>query len=342
MAMESWVPAFAEMTRMAGLHGVPTGQTMPPDPAMPPAPDYATLLDPEVRAFIDRTNEFYPPDAATLGIAEQRAVYDRMCAAFDAPRPAGVTSADRPLGGVPCRVYAAGSSDVTVIHAHGGGFVVGGLHSHDAICAEICAATGFRVVALGYRLAPEHHHPAAFEDCRAVTRAAATEFGGRLVLAGDSAGANLVAAVTHALRGEALGIAGQVLIYPGLGGDLDAGSYLTHAHAPMLTRADILFYAGIRYPGALRPDAPDPTSEPLCDTDFTGLPPTVCFSAECDPHCDDGPVYAARITAAGGEARAVVEPGLVHGYLRARHMSARARDSFARITAAIRDLGTRA
>ncbi len=76
---------------------------MPRDPAIPPAPDYSALLDPDVRAFIDRTNAFYPADAATRSIAEQRAVYDRMCAAFDAPHPEGVTSADRPLGGVPCR-----------------------------------------------------------------------------------------------------------------------------------------------------------------------------------------------------------------------------------------------
>ncbi len=172
----------------------------------------------------------------------------------------------------------------------------------------------------------------------AVTRAVAAT-GERIVLAGNSAGANLAAAVAHATRGT-VPVAGLVLIYPGLGGDLNRGSYLTHAHAPMLTRDDILFYAGIRYPDGARPKAPDPTALPLDDTDFTGLPPTICFSAECDPHCDDGPAYAAQITAAGGEAHAVVEPGLVHGYLRARHMSARARGSFARINRAICDLGT--
>ncbi len=300
-------------------------------------PDYDRLIDAETRAFIRETERWYPPETATFTIAGQRAVYDRMCAAFDAPHPAGVATQDRHIGDVPCRLYGDGPSSVTTVHFHGGGFVVGGLHSHDAICAEICAATGFRVVSVDYRLSPEHSHPAAFDDAMAVTRAVAAE-GGRIILAGDSAGANLAAAVAHAARGK-VKAAGQVLIYPGLGGDLNRGSYLTHANAPMLTRDDILYYAGIRHPGGVAPGRPDPTALPLRDTDFSGLPPTLCVSAECDPHCDDGPAYAARIVAAGGEARAIVEPGLVHGYLRARHMSARARASFDRITGAIRSLG---
>ncbi|MFN4193920.1 MAG: alpha/beta hydrolase [Tabrizicola sp.] len=294
-----------------------------------PEADYQTVIDAPTRAFIEKTNASYPPDTATLSIAEQRAIYDGMCAAFDTPYPAGVTSHDEPLAGVPCRVYPG--KQPTVLYLHGGGFVVGGLHSHDGICADIRAATGLTVVSADYRLSPEHKHPAAFDDACAVTRHLAAN--GPLVLVGDSAGANLAAATAHALRPERLPILGQVLIYPGLGGDLDAGSYLTHANAPMLTRDDVLFYRDIRHAGAA-PDA-DPTISPLRDTDFAGLPPTLAIAAECDPLADDAPAYAARITAAGGRAHAVTEPGLVHGYLRARHSVPRAAESFARITAAI-------
>jgi acetyl esterase len=152
-----------------------------------------------------------------------------------------------------------------------------------------------------------------------------------VILAGDSAGANLAAAVAHALRG---GLVGLVLIYPGLGGDPHAGSYLTHARAPMLSRDDVLFYQTIRQAA---PD--DPTAAPLRDTDFTRLPPTLAIGAECDPLADDARDYAARITAAGGQATWVQEPGLVHGYLRARHDVPRAAASFARITAAITAMG---
>ena len=308
----------------------------------PASPDYATIIDAETWAFVRATESWYPPEAASFTIAEQRAVYDRMCRAFDAPHPPGVTTADRPFGGVPCRLYTPPADPAgTVLYLHGGGLVVGGLHSHDAICAEICGATGLRVVSVDYRLCPEHPHPAAFDDTLSALRAVRSGFTGSLVLAGDSAGGNLAAAAAHATRSEGLGIAGQVLIYPGLGGDRSRGSYLTHAHAPMLTRADVEFYAGIRYPGGIERTAPDPTASPLDDTDYTGLPPTFVTVAQCDPLADDGRVYAARIAAAGGRAQVIEEPGLVHAWLRARHSAGRARAGFGRITTALSALAAR-
>lgn len=307
-------------------------------PETPPA-DYRTLIDAETWAFIEETGRWYPPEAAGFTIAEQRAVYDRMCKAFDRPHPPGVRAADQTIGGVNCRSYEPSeTAPAAVVYFHGGGYVVGGLHSHDAICAEICAATGFRVIAADYRLSPEHLHPAAFDDAVAVVRAVAGE-DQPLVLAGDSAGGNLAAAASHALRGEAAGLRGQCLIYPGLGGDMAAGSYLIHAEAPMLTRQDVLFYTGIRFAGGRVPAAPDVTASPLQDRDFSGLPPTFVVTAECDPIADDGRRYVARILAAGGRAALVEEAGLVHGYLRARHSVARARASFGRICNGIARLG---
>ena len=220
-----------------------------------------------------------------------------------------------------------------MVYFHGGGFVVGGLHSHDDICAEIAATCGVRVVSVDYRLAPEHRHPAAFDDAMAATRAVTNHFPGALVLAGDSAGGNLAAACAHALRGE-LAPQGMVLIYPGLGGDMTRGSYIAHAHAPMLTLQDVEFYKDIRAPEG-RPLPPDPTHAPLSDSDYADLPATAIFTAQCDPLADDGPAYAARLVAAGVRATCTEEPGLVHGYLRARHSVTRARTSFDRILQAI-------
>ena len=293
------------------------------------APDYQALIDAPTWAFIARTDSFYPPETATFPIARQREIYDRMCQAFDQPYPPGVTSRDEVVAGVPCRIYPG--RDPVVVYLHGGGYVVGGLHSHDAVCADIRARTALTVVSVDYRLSPENLHPAAFDDACAVIRALGAK--GTLVLAGDSAGGNLCAAASHALRGSGVTILGQVLIYPGLGGDMDRGSYLTHAHAPMLTRDDVLFYKDIRH-GHPPPEG-DATVNPLQDNDFTGLPPTLAIAAECDPLSDDAPNYAAKITEAGGLAHSVTEPGLVHGYLRARHSVPRAAASFDRITAAI-------
>ena len=295
-------------------------------------PDYQSLIDAPTWAFIKATDACYPPDTAGLGIADQRAIYDRMCRAFHRIYPPGVTARDHAIAGVPCRDFAsrnvAGAGPV-VLYLHGGGFVVGGLESHDDVCAEICARTGLRVVCADYRLSPEHQHPAAFDDACAVASALLAE--GPILLCGDSAGGNLCAAVSHALRGAA--ILGQVLIYPGLGGDPDRGSYLSHAHAPMLTRADVLFYKDIRH-GAPPPQG-DATVSPLQDSNFMRLPPTLAIGAECDPLADDARDYAARIVAAGGRAIWVQEPGLVHGYLRARASVPRAAASFDRIVTSL-------
>lgn len=300
-------------------------------------PDYARLIDAETWAFIRDTESWYPPEAATFSVAKQREVYDAMCRAFFRGYPEGVAAEDRAMGGVPCRVYLAGAPAATLVYCHGGGFVVGGLASHDDVCAEICKATGFRVVSVDYRLAPEHRHPAAYDDALAAARAVLAGFDGPLVLAGDSAGGNLAAAVAQSLKGEPR-LRGQVLIYPGLGGDRDRGSALSHAEAPMLTRADLDFYATIRFEGGEEPPD-DPTAAPLWAPSFAGLPPTVAFSAECDPLADDARAYCSLIQAEGGRAHWLLEKGLVHGYLRARWTVARARDSFTRITEAIAALG---
>jgi acetyl esterase len=296
--------------------------------------DYATLIDAPTWAFIQASEDAYPTDTTGFSIAQQRAIYDAMCRSFHRGYPEGVSAEDRRIAGVPCRVFAGSSPPV--LYLHGGGYVVGGLESHDDVCAEIRATTGLTVVCADYRLSPEHLHPAALDDALAVARALAA--GGPILLAGDSAGGNLAAAAAHILRDEAVVLLGQVLIYPGLGGDIDKGSYIAHAHAPMLTREDVLFYAGIRHNG-MAPQA-DPTVSPLQDASFANLPPTVTFGAECDPLCDDAGAYAQAIRAAGGRAESFVEQGLVHGYLRARHTVPRAKASFARITTALSALAT--
>ncbi|NUB45116.1 alpha/beta hydrolase [Fertoebacter nigrum] len=292
-------------------------------------PDYQTLIDAETWPFIRATEACYPPDAVGLSVDDQRRVYDRMCRAFHRGHPPGVAVQDGRRAGVPVRNYTFGPPAATLVYLHGGGFVVGGLDSHDDVCAEICAATGLHVISADYRLVPEHRHPAAYDDALAVARAVE----GPLLLAGDSAGGALAASVAHALRGR---VAGMVLIYPGLGGDRNRGSYLTHAAAPMLTRDDVLYYAALRHDGPEPAD--DVTAAALAARDFTALPPTVIISAECDPLADDGRDYRDAILAAGGRAAWICEPGLVHGYLRARHSVARARDSFSRITGALAGL----
>ncbi|MER9023045.1 alpha/beta hydrolase [Mesorhizobium sp. M0815] len=304
--------------------------------------NYKTLIDAETWAFIERTNSYYPPDTIDYTIAEQREIYNRMCREFFAGYPQGVTAETTAIATpwhIPTRVYRAPAPETAamVLYFHGGGFILGGLDSHDDLCAELCSRTGYEVVSVDYRLAPEHLHPAAFDDAISAFEWASTTYERPILLCGDSAGGNLAASVSHATRGHARKPIGQILVYPGLGGDSSAGSYVTHAEAPMLTARDLVFYRDIRTGGEDRTG--DLTLSPLADADFANLPPTVVITAECDPLSSDGEAYRDRIVAAGGRAWWLDEPGLVHGYLRARHTVGRARSSFTRIVDAVTVLG---
>ena len=289
--------------------------------------DYQSLIDTQTWAFIKRTEDWYPSETASFSIEQQRNIYDAMCKEFFVGYPERVKVTNTPMGGVPCRHYTLGPSPKTVIYLHGGGFVVGGLESHDDICAEICSSTGLDVVSVDYRLSPEHKHPAAYDDALAVLTAVATQTKSPILLIGDSAGGNLAAALCHGTRGMGHTIIGQVLIYPGLGGDINKGSYIEHANAPMLTRDDILFYKGVRCVAGAEP-VQDPTYAPLHDTSFAGLPATSLIAAQCDPLCDDCPDYETALLAANVPVTRVVATGMVHGYLRARTTVDRARKSF--------------
>jgi acetyl esterase len=305
--------------------------------------DYVSRLDQEIRDFIARTDRWFPPETVGLPIARQRAIYDAMCREFHAGRPQGVVVRDHPIdgpaGSLMLRRYRMEGAEAaaTIVYFHGGGFVLGNLDSHDDICAELCAGTGFDVVAPDYRLAPEHLHPAAFDDCCATFDWASAISARPIVLCGESAGGNLAAAVAHARRRRVGGPAGQVLIYPSLGGDMTMRSYEEHADAPMLSTRDVLFYRDVRFgPGHYRAD---PTTAPLADTEFAGLPPTVIVTAQCDPLSSDGEAYRDRVVAADGRAAWREEAGLVHSFLRGRRMSRRAAQAFDHIIAAVAALG---
>ena len=283
--------------------------------------DYRQYLSPEVLAFIDETLAFYPDDLDPTDWAAQRRVYNAMAAHFHAGRPDGLRVSDQSIAGVPVRLYGP-PSQTMVLYAHGGGFVLGGLESHDDVCAEIADRTGCQVVSVDYRLAPEYPHPAAYDDTVAVAEALCAE--GAVILCGDSAGGTLCAAISGT-RAD-LGFVGQVLIYPMIGYPARGGSFDVHAHAPLLSTADLAFYADVR---GGSPD--DPCLIPALGG-LSSLPPTWLFPAECDPLCDDAVRYAVAIQ---GEVHLHQQDGLVHGWLRARGRSDLTRRAFDQIINAI-------
>lgn len=285
-----------------------------------------TPTEPGILAFLKRCEEFYPADAVAAPIEQQRKWYDALCAEFDAPSPDGLTRQDETVGGrIPIRRYRPAdiATQTRIYYIHGGGFVVGSLDSHDAICAEIAHAARAELVSVDYRLAPEHVWPAAFDDCFEVLLSMLAH-GRPLVVAGDSAGGNLAAGIALKAKAAAItGIIGQVLIYPALGGDLISGSYTEMADAPGLSTADVAYYRDV-----LKAPAESGLAYPLKADDLSGLPPAYITSAHFDPLRDDAAAYAQRLIAEGVNVTYRNEPQMIHAWLRARHMSEGAREGF--------------
>lgn len=275
-------------------------------------------LSKEMTAFVEKTVSFNSTDSSLAGL---RLAYSEMCRAFTPARPAGLYVVDFVLSGVAVRSYQPPVSGTScIVYLHGGGWVVGDLDSHDFICAELASTLGVLVIAVDYRRAPEHPFPAAFDDCLKVWRALRTGpfqlVPERMLVAGDSAGGNLAAALCLALRdaSEPLPCA-QALIYPGLGGDHRLPSRSECADAPLLSNSDVDCYHALYLRGTRHPSA---YAMPLLATDFRGLPPAWIAVAQFDPLRDDGVRYAEQLNAAGGAATLYVGEGLVHGCLRAR------------------------
>jgi acetyl esterase len=278
----------------------------------------------QMRTFVAKTESFSSDDSSLAGLRQN---YDRMCQAFTPPTPEGLQVSDFSLGDVGVRSYAPMVPVPTegwpcLLYMHGGGWVVGGLDSHDFICFELANALQVLVIAIDYRLAPEHPFPAAYDDCRAVWQAIQAGQGPhainlqRLVVIGDSAGGNLAAALCLGLcdGGQALPRA-QVLIYPGLGGPADLPSRRDCMDAPLLSTADTDCYLALYLQGAGKPSA---YAMPLLAEDYRGLPGALIAVAQFDPLRDDGMLYAERLRAAGVEAVLYPGKGLIHGCLRAR------------------------
>lgn len=284
-------------------------------------------LGPEVRAFIEKSEAYYGPDAVDHSIATQRDMYDRYAALFTMGRPQGVTSEDLllpgPEGPVPVRLYRKQESTETasILYLHGGGFILGGLDSHDFITARLCGDTGCPVIAVDYRLAPEHVFPAAFDDCYGVLaclQAHADEFAidaAKIIAVGDSAGGTLAAGVALANRDRGgVPLLGQILIYPALGSDMTARSFTDEANAPMLTTQEVKYYNNVYMPNGM---APGIYGAPLTATDLSGLPAALILPVEHDPLRDEGVLYHAALRAAGVDTDLHVGAGLVHGCIRA-------------------------
>ncbi len=205
----------------------------------------------------------------------------------------------------------------TVVFFHGGGWVIGDLDTHDNMVRNVCRGARAVVVAVDYRLAPEHPFPAAADDAVAAARWVAQhleEFGGsdRLAVAGDSAGGNLAAVVAQVLRDDGTPLAGQFLVYPAVDAEGEYPSRVDNAQGYFLEKDTMDWFYG-HYAGAWE-DARDARLSPLHGADLSGLPPAVVVTAEYDPLRDEGEAYGGALEAAGVHAEVLRYDGMIHGF----------------------------
>jgi acetyl esterase len=204
----------------------------------------------------------------------------------------------------------------TVAFFHGGGWVIGDLDTHDNMARNVCRGARAVVIAVDYRLAPEHPFPAAAEDAVAAARWVAQhldELGGddRLAVAGDSAGGNLAAVAAQALHADGTPLLAQFLIYPAVDAEGEYPSRVENAKGYFLEQPTMDWFYG-HYAGAWD-DAKDPRLSPL-HADLSGLPPAVVVTAEYDPLRDEGEAYGAALEAAGVSADVRRYDGMIHGF----------------------------
>jgi acetyl esterase len=285
------------------------------------------LLEPEVQLMLRLVELLADASLEKKSVEEARRT-TREEAALVAPRlPLRMARVeDLVLGAGPkVRLYVPlGARDPSplLVYFHGGGFVCGDLDTHDPTARFLAHNAGMRVLAVDYRLAPEHPFPAPIEDGLAALRLAFENAGGlgadpeAIAVGGDSAGGNLAAAVSRLARGDGPAPAYQLLLYPVTDWSRKTRSYRLFREGFFLTEADMDWYKQ-HFLGGDMEAARDPRASPLLAEDLSGLAPACVVVAGFDPLRDEGIAYARRLEAAGVPTTLKVFWGLVHGFVNA-------------------------
>lgn len=291
-------------------------------------------LDPQAEQFLRQLAEAQAPPLHELPVEDARRMV--LPLAGEPERVGGVRCEVVRSSGVdiPLRVFsplvdvvASTQRDAgrvgrsIVLFFHGGGWVLGSVDTHDAVCRRLANETGCLVLSVDYRLAPEHRFPAALDDCFAAANWAhehAERLGGdreRLFVSGDSAGGNLAAAV--ALRARDDGgppLRGQILVYPITDCNFDRDSYREFGDGYHLTR-DTMRWFWEQYTSN-DAEARHLWASPLRAGDLSRLPPALVVTAEYDPLRDEGRAYADALAAAGVPVERIDCRGMIHGFFR--------------------------
>ena len=286
-------------------------------------------LDPDVERLLEAARKAAKPPFEALTPAQARQAY---AASWDIlqPSPSEVASVrdqvvDGPGGPLTLRIYRgagtkAGERLPCQVYLHGGGWVIGNLESHDRLCRKVANVAGICVVAVDYRLAPEHRFPAALDDAAFALQWVASHAGelsiapDRIGIGGDSAGGNLAAVLALMARdGDAPPLVHQALLYPVVDLTAASQSYQRVTTGVPLTAATMHYFIEHYTPSAS--DRRDWRASPLHATSLAGTAPALVLTVAHDPLCDEGRAYAARLESEGVRVTSLHLADHVHGML---------------------------
>jgi acetyl esterase len=305
-------------------------------------------LDPLVKAFLDKAAAIPRPKAWEIPPAMARQSFAGLMQ-LTGPKDVPVGKIENftipsPGGEIRARAYApiaTAGPQPTLIYFHGGGFVVGSLESHDGLCRLLAAEGGFKVIAVDYRLAPEHPWPAAVDDAMAALQWIEADSaqlgvdGGRIAIGGDSAGGMLAAIVTQQARGKTkLRIAYQMLLFPNTQVGGETASLAEFAVGYFLERRAIEYFSSLYLPPGS--DRNSPKVSPLRAKDFSGLPPAFVMLGGYDPLHDEGLAYAEKLKAAGVKVTIADYPDMVHCFIYLQTVLPEAHEAVARAAKAVK------
>jgi acetyl esterase len=304
------------------------------------------MLDPYFKAMLDAAAEAGGAPIETLGPEGAREFYRNLGLDGDVNFPdleireLTVAGAAGPIKARLYQTKAAKPVGPGMVYFHGGGWVIGDLETHDGLCRQLANASGCKVLSVDYRLAPEAPFPASYDDCVAATNWAfehAAEIGfdtTKIGVGGDSAGGNLAAAVSIALRDAGKHkLAFQLLLYPVTQVDRETNSLRELAEGYFLTKSgmdwfgDCLFIEG--------GDRSDPRVSVLNASSHTDLPPAFVATAGFDPLKDEGKAYAEKLAACGVETEHRHYSSFIHGFYQMAGLSPAAAEAVKEAAAAM-------
>ena len=315
------------------------------------------MLDPQAKALLDLVASLGRPPMWEMGHEAAREDY-RQRRYFSQPAPPEVAAArdfdvPGPHGPIPVREYRPQGADAAaampaLVYLHGGGWTIGDRDTHDVLCRSLANLAGCAVFSVDYRMGPEHRFPAALDDSLAALRwigVNADELAidpTRIAIGGDSAGGNLAAAATLALRdNDGPALAYQLLIYPATDMRMNTESLERNGEGYLLTRELMHWFRANYIDDPAHYD--DWRASPLLAGNHADLPPALVLTAGYDPLVDEGKAYADALAAAGVPVEYVSYPGQIHGFITMGKVIDEANHAVGRCAQALRDaFGARA